>query len=217
MPDFNKTLKDYRKMRGLTQAELGNRVGMSSQVISNWERGYTTGISVDMINKLAEALGIGSAFLIGTSKSFDGSIDYSNDFYDNDFQDRVKNLMSESNITYESLLKNTGLTKEVLDGYLYARKQPSLDHLIKLSRVLDVSIDYLLDNSRRKRLSYNEEILLSSFEKCNIECQNYLIAKAGVLSVEGISAVAATEKERYVDSLGKSHPSSGTEGNAKIG
>lgn len=214
MPDFNKTLRNYRKMQNITQAELGKRVGVSSQVISNWERGYTTGISAEMITKLAEALNIGSSFLLGASKDFDGKGDYSDYFYDNDFQDRVKKIMEENNISYEKLLKKTAIPEDKLNSYLYYRKQPSLEDLIKMSGVLNVTIDYLLDNSQRKRLTENEELLLSSFSKCNSECQAYLIAKAGVLSVEGISAVAAVEQ--YLDDQGKYLPSSGT-GGVKVG
>ena len=62
-----------------------------------------------------------------------------------------------------------------------------------------------------KRLSSDEESLLQLFNKCDDQCKNYLIAKAGVLCVEGISAVAAGEYGKYADEE-KIIPSSGTEG-----
>ena len=43
-----------RKELGLTQAELGRRVHKSSQVISNWERGYTTGIAVEDLERTTD-------------------------------------------------------------------------------------------------------------------------------------------------------------------
>ena len=69
-----------------------------------------------------------------------------------------------------------------------------------------ISTDYLLDVSQRKRITAEEEMLLQSFNRCNDECKSYLIAKAGVLSVEGLSAVAAVESSKYFDNQGKSWP-----------
>lgn len=53
-----------RKELGLTQAELGRRVHKSSQVISNWERGYTTGIAVEDLRHLSIALGTEVQFFV---------------------------------------------------------------------------------------------------------------------------------------------------------
>ena len=38
-------IKRIRKLNNLYQKELADKVGTSSQVISNWERGYTNGNS----------------------------------------------------------------------------------------------------------------------------------------------------------------------------
>lgn len=57
-------IRKKRKERNLTQSELGKLVNVSSQVISNWERGYT-GLSHDDIAKLAIALDVSTDFLLG--------------------------------------------------------------------------------------------------------------------------------------------------------
>ena len=57
-------IKKYRKNAGLTQIQLGKKVFKSAQVISNWERGYTTGITADDIRNLSQALNIPSSMLI---------------------------------------------------------------------------------------------------------------------------------------------------------
>lgn len=56
--DISEKIKFYRKERGLTQKELGIRINKSSQVISNWERGYTTSINQDDILNLSNAFGV---------------------------------------------------------------------------------------------------------------------------------------------------------------
>ena len=57
-------IREYRKVAHLTQAELGTRVFKSAQVISNWERGYTTGITAEDIQNLAVALNIPTSKLL---------------------------------------------------------------------------------------------------------------------------------------------------------
>ncbi len=57
-------IRKKRKEKNLTQSELGKLVNVSSQVISNWERGYT-GLSHDDIAKLATALDVSTDFLLG--------------------------------------------------------------------------------------------------------------------------------------------------------
>lgn len=48
-------IKRFRKAKGLYQKQLADKVGTSSQVISNWERGYTKPNDEDLI-RLADAL-----------------------------------------------------------------------------------------------------------------------------------------------------------------
>lgn len=57
-------IKQLRKDRGLTQASLGKLINKSSQVISNWERGYTSSINQDDIKRLATALNINISELL---------------------------------------------------------------------------------------------------------------------------------------------------------
>ena len=57
-------IKERRRYLGLTQIELGQRIHKSSQVVSNWERGYTTGISADDLQLLAQALATDITFFV---------------------------------------------------------------------------------------------------------------------------------------------------------
>lgn len=55
---FNERIKEIRKNKGLTQKALGKLINKSAQVISNWERGYTTTINQDDIRNIARAFNI---------------------------------------------------------------------------------------------------------------------------------------------------------------
>lgn len=56
-------IRRLRKEKGWKQTDLGKRVNVSSQVISNWERGYTDLSHSDIIS-LAEALDTSTDYLL---------------------------------------------------------------------------------------------------------------------------------------------------------
>ena len=51
-------IKQRCKELKLTQVELAEKIKKSSQVVSNWERGYTPGISYEDLRKLSMALSV---------------------------------------------------------------------------------------------------------------------------------------------------------------
>lgn len=61
-------IKKVRKQRNMTQKLLAEKVQVSPQVISNWEREYTTPDSDD-IRRLAEALDCSVDYLLGVSNN----------------------------------------------------------------------------------------------------------------------------------------------------
>lgn len=63
-------IKDLRLQYGYRQSDLASRIGCSTQVISNIERGYTS-VSVDMIGKISECFGVSSDFFIENSETYD--------------------------------------------------------------------------------------------------------------------------------------------------
>lgn len=65
-------IKELRKKNNLTQKQLAEKVHVSSQVVSNWERGYTIPDSED-VKKLAEILNCSIDYLLGRDKNPDTS------------------------------------------------------------------------------------------------------------------------------------------------
>lgn len=47
----------YRKLAGLTQAEIAQRLGVTMNTISNYEKGHTTP-TMEVVVKLAHILGV---------------------------------------------------------------------------------------------------------------------------------------------------------------
>lgn len=210
---FGKRIVELRKRRGLTQAELARSIGISRSALSLYEIEKRKP-DIETLGKLSSLFEVPVGYILGNEQEV---IDYTNYTMDTpefafEFKMRIRDLMAEQKISEDEFSKRTGFHSEQKDSYLYGNKMPSIEDLIKIAKALRVSTDYLLDTSNRKRITAEEEMLLQLFNRCDDECKKYLIAKAGVLCVEGISAVAAGEYGKCVDEEKKSFPSSGTEG-----
>lgn len=59
-------IRSLRKERRLTQSMLAEKVGVSPQVVSNWERNYTSP-DLDDLTKIANALHTTADYLLGLS------------------------------------------------------------------------------------------------------------------------------------------------------
>ena len=64
MSPLSLNLKHYREAAGLTQSELAKRVGVRQATISDLETGKSRRIELDLLEKLAKALGVKAAKLI---------------------------------------------------------------------------------------------------------------------------------------------------------
>jgi len=56
-------IRDLRDRRGFKQQELANKVGISRQVLSNWERGYTP-IDTNGVLKLAKIFEVSTEYIL---------------------------------------------------------------------------------------------------------------------------------------------------------
>ena len=57
MTKTRKTIRELREERGLTQLELGNKLGVTPVTVYNWERGQHMPTAVQL-RALAKALGV---------------------------------------------------------------------------------------------------------------------------------------------------------------
>ena len=100
-------IKRIRKLNNLYQKELADKVGTSSQVISNWERGYTKPNDEDLIS-LADALNCSVDELLGrtpkdSSDDFDAFMFKDKEAFDSLPDDVKKELIREINEKIEFL------------------------------------------------------------------------------------------------------------------
>lgn len=63
---FGENLKKLRKGRGMTQSELGGKIGLSKAVISKYETGLGYP-SFDVLIRIAQFFGVTTDYLLGVS------------------------------------------------------------------------------------------------------------------------------------------------------
>lgn len=65
---FGQNIVAVRKKRGLTQQELGERIGVDKRVVSKYEKDQTVP-SVQMAHSIANALEVSLDYLLGSDKA----------------------------------------------------------------------------------------------------------------------------------------------------
>lgn len=195
---------------GLGYDEVAQKLGISEDLLMDYieER---IDIPYQILIALSEICEVSTDCLLGLisksrKKDFDNVLPFR---YDYQIAKRIRKLCQESNVdTKSSFLENLLClsSKEVFYLIEYGFI-PHMDTLIKLADYFNVSTDYLLcqidDQSEKMLRSFcqldedNKDIIIGKIKEC-IKEQRYE------------SSVAADGK--YVDSQGKSQPSSGTGG-----
>ncbi|MBR1424657.1 helix-turn-helix transcriptional regulator [bacterium] len=73
-----------------------------------------------------------------------------------DIGSKIKELRKQKHLTQEQLAKRLWVTKAIISAYENGTRFPSLEILIHLSYVFNVSTDYLLGVSKKQYLDVTE-------------------------------------------------------------
>ena len=89
------------------------------------------------------------------------------------FHNRIRELREEKHITQIRLSTELGVAQETISAYEQGRHMPSVSTLIKLSSILDASMDYIMMKSDTRNiievqsLSDSETRLLGFYKRLN--------------------------------------------------
>lgn len=221
---IGKQLKYLRELKKKSQQEVCSILNIEQSTLANYENDKRVP-KIDILIKLAEYYNVSVDCLLGLKKTNSETNDCYNYFYEEGNANwSIRKIAKAKKISYEDMLEKSCIEKTRLDALWYGNSQPVAEELIRIATVLDVSIDYLLDNSQREKITTDEELILRYYHKfpedvmellesfCSLEKRKdrgIILGKCFELEKES-SSVAADGK--YVDSQGKSQPSSGTGG-----
>lgn len=137
-------IKELRKESGLSQDQLGDKVGCTGQVISNIERGYT-GTKSELIRNIAAFFHVPAGYLLGRT-----DVRWVADNYGAEaatISARLQARLAETGCDSAYLRQTTGLSQAECDAIISGSERPNLAQLAKLAKSLGTTIDYLTGNS----------------------------------------------------------------------
>ena len=124
---ISKQIAVLRKAKGLTQSELGERLGVSFQAVSKWERGETLP-DITLLPDLAKILETTVDFILSSDEK---AVEYKGRFSVADMRKGLNCLkyageyLGTDNLIYRSAIKgintelNTDIEKAFSDDYVY--------------------------------------------------------------------------------------------------
>lgn len=121
-------IKELRKSKGLTQAELAQKVGISEQAVSFYENDRRKP-KMETWNKLANFFNVSVPFLQGLPEPVG--------------KNRLKELRQKKNLTLKRLGKHVGMLDSTLSQYETGKREPGQEVWQKLAYYFGVSVSYI--------------------------------------------------------------------------
>ena len=136
---MSERLRIARKNKGLTQRELGKAIGKSAQVISNWERNYTLGITQDDLLRLSNALNVSTGYLLdGNDTLQPANSPQTTDLLDALFHDEPELLAKARRIDIKGKINEPGVVATLTEH-----------QKARLKDIIMFTIDEAIRNGRR--------------------------------------------------------------------
>lgn len=114
--EMGERIKQLRTEKCMTLEELGNKVGVGKSTVRKWEIGMIENMKRDKISKLAKALDVSPAYLMGYEERVDYS--YLDTIIESEPNSEKRNMIFEEHLLhYAELLSK--LNKEHKDKILH--------------------------------------------------------------------------------------------------
>lgn len=158
-------LKYLRELKKKSQQEVCSTLNIEQSTLANYENDKRVP-KIDILIKLAEYYNVSVDYLLGLKKSGSETNDCYNYFYEEGNANwSIRKIANAKEISYEEMLEKSCIEKTRLDVLWYGNSQPVAEELIRIATVLDVSIDYLLNNSQREKITSDEEVILRYYHR----------------------------------------------------
>lgn len=185
MANLSDRIKELRLSADMTQEEFGKKFGIVKSTVSLYESGKSTP-NDELKKQICDYFNISVDYLLGVSDdkhrnspSDDKGFFFFFFFDDKDLQEvfvsALKTALETQNMTVSELCEKTEINVDTCNQYLTGEHAPTLEHLVELSKALDVSIDYLL--GQVPKISQAEKKLLNAFKNLSEDNQDIIIGK----------------------------------------
>ena len=168
MADFKSRLKELRKENKFTQEDIAKKLNMTTGGYGYYEQGRTYP-PIEILNEIANIYSVSVDYLLGNTTT---NLENNSTELSILIGFRIKSLREMHNMTQTELGNKLNVSKATISKYESGKVEPSIASLISLSKLFNVSIDFLLDNNvdfentydyRLKNLSDKEKQLINDF------------------------------------------------------
>ena len=139
--NYYRRMKDLREDNDLTQQEIANYLNVTRRTYSMYECGSNI-IPLHLLNQLSLKYQVSIDYLVGLSNEKNNKIVKPMNFdimYQRLKEQRIKNELSQQNVS-----KAIGITQSHYATYENGRNIIPITRLIKIAKLYNVSIDYLM-------------------------------------------------------------------------
>ena len=168
-------IKAARKNAKMTQKELGQKLGISSQSIAQWENDLRNP-KIETLQRIADALDVSVDYLLGTYH-LKGILDYR--IFE--IQERIFKDMKREGLSGEEFCAKLGLPIDEWFKWKEASSTSYLDHLPEISKLLGVSAD-VLTGKKADTTPPSRIRLLSAFNNLNDAGQQKAVERVSELT-----------------------------------
>lgn len=130
---LGKTIRDFRKQRGLTLQALSDQLGVSCSFLSAVEREVKKP-SVAMVRKLSDVLNISPTYLFGVGS-------------EKIYGEKIRFIRRGRSLSIEELSELSGIAPNFIQAYEEGTQEPDLETLDRLAEALSVTVRYFLEKS----------------------------------------------------------------------
>lgn len=149
-------IKQLRKQNGLTQEELGKKMGVIKQTVSSWENNISEPNSEILLN-LASFFDVTTDYLLGNDTIPDAVSDP--DIQIGGYDNSINHWISKTGLGNGEIAQRLGISEDLLTDYIRERIPIPYQILISLSDICEVSTDCLLGISAKSRESDFDNVL----------------------------------------------------------
>ena len=200
---------------GFGDDEIAEMLGISEELLKSYYSGES--MPLETLVKLSEICEVSTDCLLGlrekTRPKQDGAYPFR---FDPEISRRLKDQMQRMGESYSQIAAAIGIEEEEMFDFLEYGFVPHISVFAQIVEHFLVSSDFLLNRTGSTiTIQEDEEELLLSYRALNSKSKTMALSRIYELEREEESLVAA--KNRFLDSEGKSLPSSGTEGDTRTG
>lgn len=71
------------------------------------------------------------------------------------WREKVRQLISERNITQKQLSQLSGITESSISRYLHGSQKPKIDIVVNIAKALHIETEFLLNDDEKSESAYN--------------------------------------------------------------